>query len=183
MNFDGAGGPDGSAVDVYLWVKQGADGTWADAGLAPVRASNGQFLYEGATDEGEYFFATQAENDEGERTDDPFGNGDTSTIFDTTAPLAVSLATPEATNQSPVTMDYVVEEDLGSGLKEARIWVKPGLDGVWEQTPMVQAGTEGSFDYEEITEENVYFFYLQTVDNAGNESPVPTDEIVFAPVP
>jgi len=178
VRYEGADAGENETVTVHLWVKQGAEGVWEEAGMSSVGAS-GQFNYEGAAADDRYYFAVQGENSAGERTNGPFGNGDTSTIYDTTPPTPVILQSAPATNQMPIVLEYQGEPDEGSGLKEVMIWVKKGFEGIWEPTDLIQSVTEGSFEYGAATEEDYYFFYLQMKDNAGLSSPPPSDDVVF----
>ncbi len=161
-----------------MWVRKGADGTWTDTGLTNTENA-GQFEYTGMAEDDVYYFSVQAENQSGARSAEPFGDGDTHTVLDTTPPQAQLLSTPPYTNTSPITIEYAAIEDAGSGVKQVIIWAKKGLGGIWEVTGLTQSGTEGSFQYEELLEDDVYYFYLQVEDNAGLTSPVPTDELVF----
>jgi hypothetical protein len=170
---------DGGIHTIYLWVKKGEDGTWTDTGMNSPEGV-GTFAYNDMSGDDTYYFGLRARNHEGTFTPIPIGSGDTWTVYDTTAPESGTLTGQEFTNATPLTLNYTGASDDGSGLKEVRLWVKRGFDGEWTNTGETATETEGSIDYPEATEEDVYHFFLQAVDNAGNESPAPTDEAVFA---
>lgn len=178
VSYTGAQTTDFGLIVVHLWVRKGAEGTWTDTGTTQ-NGSSGQFHY-GTSGDDTYYFALQAESPGGGSfTAEPFGDGDTHTVLDTTPPAAQVLTSPPYAKEAPITIEYAAIEDEGSGVKQVLIWVKKGLSGVWEDTGMTLSGMEGSFQYSELPEDDTYYFYLQVEDKAGLKSPVPTDELVF----
>jgi hypothetical protein len=177
VTYAGAEEPAAGTLTIHLWAKSAQDDTWADTGMTATGGS-GQFLYEPAADD-TYYFAVQAENDTGDFSSEPFGNGDTSTLYDTTAPAPLTLTSQDATNVTPLDVTYEGVVDSGSGVKQVQLWVKRGIDGIWEDTGLVKAETEGVFAFDTQAVEDTYFFYLQVEDNAGHTSDIPTDALVF----
>jgi hypothetical protein len=71
-----------------LWYKKGSGGSWTDSGLTQSGVS-GTFQFTPSGDQ-IYYFATRATDNVGNQEDEPVpptGEGDTSTIFDTTKPV------------------------------------------------------------------------------------------------
>ncbi|MBI5091046.1 MAG: PKD domain-containing protein [Candidatus Hydrogenedentes bacterium] len=164
---------------VHLWFKKGAAGTWTDSGLTATGGS-GSFQFNTFTGDDWYYFATQAEANNGATTLAVQGNGDTGTIFDTTRPRPATIFPPyQFAKGVPVKITYLGATDDGSGLKTLTLWVKRGLSGVWEKTALTSTTPDGTFDFTDVTGNNQYFFFIQAEDNAGLKTPDPTDMIVF----
>jgi hypothetical protein len=179
VTYSGVVESDSGLKLVRLWYKQGADGVWTDSGLTSTGES-GQFEFSAVSDDGAYYFALQAENNEGGLTPGPpYGDGDTQTIYDTTPPNPGNMASPEYTSETPIVITYSGANDAASGLKEVRLWLKKGYEGVWQDTGQRSTTPDGSFTFDAVTGDDAYFFFLQAEDNAGHVSPEPTDELVF----
>lgn len=163
---------------VYLWFKKGATGTWTNTGMRQTGAS-GSFSFNGTTGDAIYYFATRAENNAGQFTAQPSGSGDTATTYDTTPPNPGAVSSPTHRRNAPITVTYSGASDNLSGLKEVRLWAKKGYAGAWQDTGLRQTTPEGSFDFGQVAGDDVYFFFLQAVDNAGLASPQPSDSLVF----
>jgi M6 family metalloprotease-like protein len=88
---------------VELWYKFGLGGTWTNTGLTQTGGS-GTFNFVPLNGEGTYYFDLAAEDNFGNRTPTPSGNGDGSTIYDITPPsaTAVTPTTPSPTNSSTI---------------------------------------------------------------------------------
>ncbi len=163
--------------NVHLWVKKGS-GAWADSGMTQ-SGTSGSFSYSAFSGEAAYYFALQAEDNSGALTPAPSGSGDTSTTYDTTPPYPGALSSPTYSAQSPVSIGYVGAEDTGSGLKELRLWTKKGFEGAWVDTGQRLMTPTGTFQYNPIVADDVYFFFVQAEDNAGLTSEEPSDALVF----
>lgn len=78
---------------VSLWFKQGEGGTWLPATCASNQgASEGSFLFADLTGQGVYHFALVAEDNTGNRSTLPVGDGASVTCFVGPAPLTISAA-------------------------------------------------------------------------------------------
>ncbi len=170
-------GASATATSVTLWVKKGTSGAWTSTGLTATGVS-GTFSFSGFAGDDSYSFATQAQTAAGGKTATPAGSGDTTTVFDTTAPTGGKLTSPTFTRTVPFTVTYSGATDAGSGLKAVRLWVKVGFNGAWTDTGLSSTAETGSFSFTS-TQTDIFFFYLQAEDNAGNKSSTPTDAIVF----
>ena len=104
----------------------------------------------------------------------PSGNGDTSTIYDTTAPTLGALTAPAQKDGPPISVSYTgVADGAGSGVKTVTLWVKKGTGGTWTNTGQTNTTASGTFYYSGMTANDTYFFALQAVDNVGNTSAAP----------
>ena len=164
----------GGEVMVSLWAKVGADAEWVNTGLQTM-GSSGEFEFEDAVEDGVYHFALQAMNSQDELTSEPFGSGDTTTIFDTTPPTALEWNSPATTNTLPIEVDYTGVYDAGSGVKQVHLWVRQGTDGEWLDTGEIAEGDEGVFYFDDAPADDNYYFYIQAEDNAGLLSPSPLE--------
>jgi len=173
-------GASATATSVTLWVKKGATGLWTSTGQSATGVS-GTFSFSGFSGDGSYSFATQAQTASGDKTAVPTGSGDATTLYDTTAPTAGKLTSPTFTRTVPFTITYAGAGDGGSGLKHVRLWAKIGFNGSWQDTGQTQPGAAGAFSYSNAQANNIFFFYVQAEDKAGNKSLAPTDAIVFKP--
>jgi hypothetical protein len=173
---DAKGTGESGSVTVHLWVKAGEDAAWQETGMSATGES-GSFSFEDVDQDGPYYFALQAENDEGERSAAPQTLGQASTFYDTTPP-EWSIDSPAVTRELPIAIDYFATDGDGSGVKEVRIWVKQGVNGDWEDTGLVLTEEEGTIEYDAIEEDDAYFFAIQVTDQAGLQSPVPTDALI-----
>ena len=179
VTYSGTTESDNGLKLVRLWYKHGSDGVWTDSGLTSPGLS-GQFEFGVISEDGSYYFALQAENNEGGLTPGPpYGDGDTQTIYDTTPPNPGNMASPEYTKETPIVITYSGASDAASGLKEVRLWFKKGYAGAWEDTGQRSTTPEGTFTFTDVTGDDAYFFFLQAEDNAGHLSAEPTDELVF----
>lgn len=179
VTYSGTTESDNGLKLVRLWYKHGSDGGWTDSGLTSTGLS-GQFEFSAMPEDGGYYFALQAENNEGGLTPGPpYGDGDTRTIYDTTPPNPGNMTSPEYTKETPIVITYSGASDAASGLKEVRLWYKKGYAGAWEDTGQRSTTPEGTFTFTDVTGDDAYFFYLQAEDNAGHVSAEPTDELVF----
>lgn len=93
---------------VTLWAKQGAAGTWAATNETSASA-NGSFNY-AVSDEDTYYFDVVAEDNAGNVSDEPSGDGATSTIYDITPP-SVTIGVPSVSDTAagPVTYEITID--------------------------------------------------------------------------
>lgn len=172
--------PDGSGLkSVELWVKKASVGEWGPTGLKQTGAS-GSFSYAVSVPGAEtYYFAICAEDNVGNISPLPIGDGQAATVFsdvpaDTIAPITGSLNVPAVTKTSPISIAYSgVLDEGGSGLKRVVLWAKVN-GGSWLSTGLASAQAAGSFAYPPSAGDGHYEFALRAEDNAGNLSPVPS---------
>ncbi len=181
VTYTGAADESGGSglKSVELWVKKGSAGTWAPTGLKQAGAS-GSFSYivsePGAQT---YYFSICAEDNVGNVSPLPSGNGQAATLFsnvpeDTIAPTTGSLNVPAVTKTSPVSITYSgVHDEGGSGLKRVVLWAKMN-GGSWLSTGQSSTQASGSFSYIPSAGDGHYEFALRAEDHAGNLSPMPS---------
>ncbi|HNR32945.1 MAG TPA: PA14 domain-containing protein, partial [Candidatus Hydrogenedentes bacterium] len=117
-------------ASVRLWYKKGAGGTWTDSGMSGV-AGGGTFNFIGMTGEDTYYFDVVVTDNAGNSSPAASGDGDSSTIYDTTPPTAPSASSPAYDNASPIPVTYGVSSDNLSGVALVRLWYKKGAGGAW----------------------------------------------------
>jgi parallel beta-helix repeat protein len=157
-----------------LWYKMGADGTWANTGLTAQPGTSGTFLYTPSEGDDTYYFATRSTDNAGNEEAEPTGDGDDSTIFDTTAPgAATSLSSGSHiisvwSNDNTVDINWTTATDAGGS----------DLDGysiVWDTAAATDPDITKDIE-EGITSDtssalangNSHYFHIRAVDNAGN---------------
>ncbi len=181
VSYSGAADePDGSGLkSVELWVKKASVGEWGPTGLKQTGAS-GSFSYAVSAPGAEtYYFAICAEDNVGNVSPLPSGDGQAATVFsdvpkDTIAPTTGSLNVPAVTKTSPISIAYSgVLDEGGSGLKRVVLWAKVN-GGSWLSTGLASTQAAGSFAYSPAAGDGPYEFALRAEDNAGNLSPVPS---------
>ncbi|MFP4192036.1 MAG: hypothetical protein ACLFU6_08200, partial [Candidatus Hydrogenedentota bacterium] len=162
---------------VELWRRH-EGGDWQDSGVQSSGGS-GTLVYEGELSEGTYEWYLVAEDNAGNRSRVPGSSDDgmASTTVDLTAPVVNSIDAPDVTNESPIAVSYSASDD-GSGVAEARLWVKVGADGDWIQTSSADEAS-GEFAYDSVGGDGTYAFALQAVDGVGNASSDSFDEIAM----
>lgn len=168
VTYSGASDTGGTALKkVELWSKKESGGTWTFSKLMSTGAS-GSFNYT-PDGQGTYYFDLVAEDFAGNRSSPPAGNGDDSTIFDTTSPTTPGTPSDSGqyTNNTSVTFNWTAGSDALSGVASynCQVGTTPGGSNVFEgnvgnQTNKTVTGTNG----------NTYYCRAQTVDNAGNTS-------------
>lgn len=158
---------------VRLWFKKGVAGAWTDSGLTSTSTS-GSFAFNNVTGDDTYYFALQAENKWGDTTNPPEGDGDTRTIYDTTAPAVPILVAPASAESKPIQVKYSDALDEGCGVKAVTLWFKKGGTGTWTNTGLTSAETSGTFDFVQVTGNATYYFATRVEDMLGNLSPMPT---------
>lgn len=142
---------------------------WVYSGLSSTTAS-GSFNFVPPS-EGRYYFALVAEDDLGNRSPDPTGSGDCSTMYDATPPTPGTASSPAYTKTSPINVSYSGAADALSGLKQVRLWYKAGRDGTWTDSGMASSASSGNFGFVPPSgDDNRYYFDLVAEDNAGNFS-------------
>lgn len=159
--------------NVHLWVRKPGSG-WVDTGMSSTLAA-GSFSYNDFTTAGGYNFAVQAEDRAGNGSASPSGSGQLTVTFDATAPSAPSLVSAPATSRtSPIPVAYSGASDGSSGLKRVILWAKKGAGGVWGATTVTATAESGVLNYTAMSGDAVYFFAVQSEDNAGNVSAAPS---------
>ena len=152
----------GSGVaSTQLWYKKGSGGTWANTGLAAQTATSGTFTYTPTGGDDTYYFATKATDNAGNIEADPTGDGDDSTIFDTTLPESDGIAD---ITYSPTQSGLQINGSNTTDISSIRLYRNNIL--VHE---IPTTGTSWSYTYTG-TAEFGDIFELRAVDAAGNES-------------
>jgi hypothetical protein len=62
----------------------------------------------------------------------------------------------------------------GSGLSAVKLWYKRGGGGVWTDSGLSSAVGSGTFNFTGVTTDDRYYFGLQVIDTAGNDTGAPT---------
>ncbi|MBI4559334.1 MAG: PKD domain-containing protein [Candidatus Hydrogenedentes bacterium] len=188
VSFSGANESGGSGIkQVHLWSKKGTGGTWANTGSAFVNSGgalplSGTISFNGFSVDATYYFAVQAETNAGALTAEPFGNGDTNTVFDTTRPTPGTWSAPAFEKKNTISIAYSGAGDTGSGLNEVRLWYKKGTGGSWTATDQFSATPEGTLKFSGMSGNATYFFYLVAKDNVGNTSAAAGTEVLVSTV-
>ncbi len=170
VNYTGAVDPKGAGIKaVRLWVKKDT-GAWTDSGLTQTAAA-GSFMYALAGGVGRYYFDTVVENNVGETSPSPSGQGAANTLYDTTLPTGPTVTAPAYATASPIRVSYTGASDP-AGVKLVHLWAKKDT-GAWADTSVTAVGDSGSFDYA-VTASGRYYFGVVVEDNAGNSSVAPS---------
>jgi len=150
---------------VYLWYKKELGGAWTYSGLSSATGS-GSFGFNAIAGEGTYCFALRTEDNIGNISPIPSGDGACSTIYDITPPSAPGIPVDDgAYSGASVRFDWVAAADSLSGIYSynCRIGTTPGGADVFSGG--VGAGLTksvgGSFG-------SMYYCVAQAVDRAGN---------------
>ncbi len=172
----------GSGVEtVGLRYKFGHAGTWTNTGLASSNAS-GQLTFIATLGDGAYYFATVAGDNAGNTEAGPSGDGDTSTMVDTTPPWS-SADSPSNVSDLPISVDYS-SGDSGSGLSQTQLYYRYEA-GDWLVYGDAVTAPEETIDFYAPDGAGTYDFFTLATDNAGNvEAPPssPDSTTVYSPV-
>ena len=166
---------------VTLWGKYEQAGTWTNTGVSSSDAT-GQFTYSVTQGDGVYYFATVAGDNAGNTEAGPSGDGDTSTMVDTTPPWS-SADSPSNVSDLPITVDYS-SGDSGSGLSHTQLYYQRE-GGEWLAYGDPATAQSGTIDFNAPDGAGTYGFFTVAVDNAGNvEAPPssPDSTTVYSPV-
>ncbi|HOV34160.1 MAG TPA: Ig-like domain repeat protein, partial [Candidatus Hydrogenedens sp.] len=164
-----------SGIDfVRLYYKKGS-GSWIASTLTS-SGESGSFNYTGSGD-GTYYFAVVAKDKAGNSGASP---SDTSpgatTLVDTVMPTVGSISVAGMTRTVPISVAYSGCSDNvgGSGLSTVKLWYKKGEGGVWTDSGLSSAVGSGTFNFTGVTTDDRYYFGLQVIDKAGNDTGAPT---------
>jgi len=168
--YSGASDAGGSGLAfVELWYKRGTT-AWTMSGLTS-SGTSGSFSFNSFTTQNTYYFDLVAQDNQGNRSANPTGNGDDDTIYDNTPPSPGTAVAPATANSIPVAITYSgVSDTGGSGFKHVELWYKKGATGTWTNSGLTKTTASGSFDFTNITTDDTYYFDLVAEDNAGNRS-------------
>jgi hypothetical protein len=169
LTYAGAADAGSGVKQVALWVRKGA-AAWASTGQTQTAASGG-FTFNTSGD-ATYFFATQVEDNAGNFSPVPSGNGSASTVLDTTAPTPASVTAPQYSKTSPIALTYAGAADAGTGVKKVSLWSRKDA-GAWTDTGQSQTTASGAFSFMPVGD-GQYFFATQVEDNGGTVSPAPS---------
>jgi len=156
-------------TDVELWYKFGEAGTWTDTGLAD---GAGTFDFTAADGDGTYYFQTVAIDGVGNVEAGASGDGDSSTLVDTTAPESYATA-PSQVAEAPFDVQFAAS-DASSGVAQTQLHYRFN-GGTWQDYGDPEAGASGSFDFSAPDGEGTYDFYTVSTDNAGNVEVAPSE--------
>lgn len=155
-----------------LWYKHDT-GAWTDSGLTET-GDAGTFQFTPPDGEGIYCFQSIAVDNVGNVESGPSGDGDDSTIVDSTEPES-NCTSPEMTSSTEMTIDYNAS-DGGSGVSFVSLWYKFGAEGSWLDSGLHGYSTSGSFSFTAKSGSGTYYFQTIARDNVGNLETGPTGD-------
>jgi len=148
----------------HLWARY-QDGSWADTGLA-LPGETGAFHFTPTQGEGRYHFASQALDQAGWWEEEPQGEGDASTVWDTQAPSSTAFS-PASSPVPTFTVSWAGDDGpLGSGVVGYRLEVRP--DGGGSTWTVWISDTVALSDTFVGTAGRTYCFRSSARDCAGN---------------
>jgi hypothetical protein len=157
---------------VRLWVKKGAAGAWTPTTFSSA-ASADTFEYDGATENGTYYFALEAEDNMGNTTGQPSDAAAVATNYGHVLTAGTATA-PSTATASPIVVSYSGAYDSNdNGISFVYLWYKKGAAGAWTDSGLSATTQSGSFNFTPSTNET-YFFALQAQNKAGAKSAVPS---------
>ena len=182
---------------VELWRATDDDGDgepdWPQdpQGYIAVESISGQsssgFFEDIPSSSGTYWYGLHAVDNAGQWSAEPYPPGAiVVTAADATPPTvdAFDVSPRAVATGDPVTINYVVSDTGGSGLKQVELWRATDVDGDgepdWSQSPegylyvKLLSGQEDTGYFEDIPgDPDTYWYGLHVVDNAGNWSTEP----------
>lgn len=160
--------------ETCLWYKLDSSGVWTIAPGCEAGAS-GTFAFDppGGT-EGTYYFQSIAVDNAGNVESGPTGDGDDSTVFDTTSPESAADS-PERSDPGEIIPVTWQASDALSGLHETCLWYKLAESGSWVVAGACQLGSSGTFFFHPLEGCGTYYFQTIAADQAGNVEPGPAD--------
>lgn len=186
VSYSGAGDTGGSGFHwTWLWYKKGVDGTWTSTGLYSTSTSD-SFNFVPPDGEGTYYFTLRAADNAENTSTHPSlkGNGDTSTVYDQTAP-----STPVVTDdgeQTTVTTELHAtwtSSDSGSGVVEYQYAISadqtesgiiPG--GEWQSVGTAEEATRTGIL---LTYGETYYILVKAKNGAGMWSEIGVSDGIF----
>ncbi len=174
-----------SGVDeVQLWYRVDG-GDWQDSLNHRTNISRTQvtgqfsFMPEG---EGVYKFALRVQDKASNQMEGASGNGDKTTIYDTTEPTGQVTQAPAyaKADQVPFTINWEAQDDL-SGVALVKLWYRFN-QGDWQESGLtytatgVQQTAQGTFDFDPADGDGDYGFVVQVLDVAGNPEAEPDSQ-------
>jgi hypothetical protein len=166
---DNAGGSNVSSV--ALWYRLDA-GDWTDSGVSQA-GSAGTFSFDppGGTN-GTYYFQTIATDAVGNVETGPAGDGDDSTVYDTTPPTSQAAPPAGPINAPPIAIPWTADGAV-SGITTDGILLRYNFDGGAYADGPTASGTSGTFDFTPPSGGGTYCFYTIATDNADNVESAP----------
>lgn len=173
VNYSGASDSGSGLLRTWLWYKKDP-GTWQSSGLNS-SAPSGSFVFgaeQGLSGDGTYYFAMRAEDNAGNWSPVPSGNGDTSTISDGTPPDVPLVADDGAytTSSSSIHATWSAS-DTGSGIIEYQYAVSATMTeagiisgGGWQSTGMATEATRSGLSLAYGTK---YYVLVKAKNGAG----------------
>jgi hypothetical protein len=82
VSYNGASDAGSGLKQVELWYKTGSNGIWTDSGLRATGGSGSFSFTPPGNAQGAYYFALAAQDNAGNRSPNPSGNGDCGTVYE-----------------------------------------------------------------------------------------------------
>jgi len=150
---------------VTLWAKKGTGGTWTNTNnMSP--GESGSFSYSGMSGDDTYYFALQTQDNAGNVSAPPSGNGQASTVYDTSF-TAGTAASPKYATQAPIVVTYDGAGQAQGGPVTVTLWFKKGATGTWTKTALTNTGASGQFNFTQLSGDDTYYFGLQADNGQG----------------
>jgi hypothetical protein len=129
-------------------------------------ATSGVFNFVPEDGDGTYYFQTVARDNVGNSEPEPSsGDGDTHTIYDTTAPTS-SASSPTYDNGGSIPVGFAAD-DATSLVAQTCLWYRY-QSGAWTPSGQCLGGTSGTFSFSPTSGDGTYGFQTLATDNAGN---------------
>ena len=170
----------GSGLDrVELWYKKGQTGSWTYSGNYVIHAGSGPFSFTPSGGD-TYYFDLVAQDNAGNRSATPSGNGDTSTIYDD-APPTITITTPpaaelhKASNQTTVRLAGTAS-DAGTGVASVEVAVLSGFNASkpthpWNTATYTSGAQTWTWDWTNVQTGN-YTIWASATDVLGHISEI-----------
>lgn len=156
----------GTVVSTKLFYKKD-DGAWTDSGLT-LTGTSGTFTFTPSGD-GVYGFYTIAA-DNADNTETAPATADSSTTFDTVAPVGTASILSSYKNSLTFDVAYTTTE-VTSGVASVKLYYSTNGGTAWTQYGTTYTTSPISFTAES---QGAYAFSVRALDNAGNEEAEPS---------
>jgi hypothetical protein len=161
-------------AETCLWYKQGDAGVWTPSTKCQPGTS-GTFDFDPPDGDGTYYFATVSEDILGNTQNDPTGDSEVQTTYDTEAPTSNITSVPQY-EDGDISVEWNAA-DATSGVDRTCLWYKLESTGPWTQSATCDTGTGDPFTFTPPGGTNgIYNFGTVAEDNAGNVEDKPTGD-------
>lgn len=186
VSFSGAGDTGGSGfLWTWLWYKKGTGGTWTSTGLYS-SSTSGSFNFTPTYGSGTYYFTLHASDNAGNTSTDPSlkGNGDCSTVYDTSAPTT-PVVTDDGDQTTSTTELHAAwsSMDNESGIEEYQYAISSNQteggiipDGDWQT---VGTATEATRSGLSLVYGQTYYVLVKAKNGAGLWSQIGVSDGIF----